>query len=119
MGKVGGGSFLHSLLSTISPGLLELGGVGVGGYGVGSVGYWVECVSRDQNEGFTKSVGTLSPEQDGGHTQPGGLGHEGKAVLCGYRDQSVGRGLLRPSETMQRGFAQVRIALNYFFIYKL
>lgn len=69
------------LLSAISPGLLELGG-----YGVGSVGYWLECISRDQNEGFTKSVGTLSPEQDGGHTQPGCLGHERKAVLCGYRD---------------------------------
>ncbi len=78
---VGGGSFLHSLLSAISPGLLELGG-----YGVGSVVYWLECVSRDENEGFTKSVGTLSPEQDGGHTQPGCLGHERKAVLCGYRD---------------------------------
>lgn len=58
---------------------------------------------------FTKSVGTLSAEQDCGYAQPGRMGHEGEAVLCRHRNQGVGRSLLCPSETVQRGFAQVSV----------
>lgn len=72
-----------------------------------SVGVFCNACTRDETEGFTKSVGTLSPEQDRGYAQPGCLGHEGKAVLRWHRDQGVGRGLLCPSETMQRGPSQV------------
>lgn len=58
---------------------------------------------------ITKSVGTLSTEQDSGYAQPGRVGHEGEAVLRRYRNQGVGCGLLCPSETVQRGPAQVRV----------
>lgn len=58
-------------------------------------------------EGFTKSSGTLSAEQNGGHAQSGCVGHEGEAVLRRHRDQGVGRGLLRPSEAVPRRPAQV------------
>ena len=56
---------------------------------------------------LAKRLATLSAEQDGGHAQPGRLGHEGEAVLRRHRDQSVGRRLLRPAEAVQRRPAQV------------
>lgn len=49
-----------------------------GGWGTG-VGLHERVTA--ETEGFTKSVGTLSPEQNGGHAQPGRVGYEGKAVL--------------------------------------
>lgn len=82
------------------------GGVGCG-CGRGCTGFGLHKRVAAQTEGFTKSVGTLSPEQNGGHAQSGGVGHEGEAVLRRHRDQSVGRGLLRPSEAVQRRPTQV------------
>lgn len=34
-----------------------------------------------EHMGFTKSIGTLSTEQNCGYAQPGRVGHEGQAVL--------------------------------------
>lgn len=57
--------------------------------------------------GLTKRVGTLSAEQNRGHAQPGRVGHAREAVLRRHRDQGLGCGLLRPTETVSRGPAQV------------
>lgn len=57
--------------------------------------------------GLTKRVGTLSAEQNCGHAQPGRVGHERKAVLRRHWNQGLGRGLLRSTETVSRGPAQV------------
>lgn len=65
------------------------------------------CLSAGPAGGLTKSVGSLSAEQNGGHAQPGRVGHEGEAVLCWHRDQGLGCGLLRSAETMSRGSTQV------------
>lgn len=64
-------------------------------------------VSAHPTGGLTKRVGSLSAEQNRGHTQPGCVGHEREAVLRRHRDQSVGRGLLRSAETVSGGSAQV------------
>lgn len=70
-------------------------------------GLYVSCLSAHPARGLTKSVGSLSAEQNGGHAQPGRVGHEGEAVLRWHRDQGVGCGVLRSAETMSRGSAQV------------
>lgn len=65
---------------------------------------------------LTKRVGTLSAEQNRGHAQPGRVGHEREAVLCRHRDQGLGCGLFRPTETMSRGPAQVSCGIKLFCV---
>lgn len=72
----------------------------------------VDFVLAHLSAAFTKSVGALSAEQNGGHAQSGRLGHEGEAVLRRHRDQGVGRGLLRPAEAVPGGPAQVSCGSN-------
>lgn len=69
------------------------------------------CVSAHPAGGLTKRVGSVPTEQDGGHAQPGRVGHEGEAVLRWHRDQGLGRGLLRPAETVSGGSAQVSVEM--------
>lgn len=69
------------------------------------------CWSADPAGGVTKSVGSLSAEQNGGHAQPGRVGHEREAVLRWDRDQGLGCGLLCSTETMSGGSTQVSYEL--------
>lgn len=69
--------------------------------------------SADPAGGVTKSVGSLSAEQNGGHAQPGRVGHEREAVLRWDRDQGLGGGLLCSAETMSGGSTQVSYELTF------
>lgn len=71
------------------------------------------CLLAHPAGGLTKSVGSLSTEQNSGHAQPGRVGHEGEAVLRWHRDQGLGGGLLCAAETVSRGSAQVSLELLF------
>lgn len=71
------------------------------------------CWSAYPAGGLTKSVGSLSAEQNSGDAQPGRLGHEREAVLRWHRDQGLGCGLLCSTETMSRGSTQVSYELIF------